>query len=44
MTALGWLIMIGSLLFVWSLCGWCYYQMLTQKEAPIEEVEHFHSA
>jgi len=25
----GWILMVGSLSFVWSLAGWCYYKILT---------------
>jgi len=29
MTIGGWILMIGSLSFVWGLAGWCYYKILT---------------
>jgi hypothetical protein len=32
MTALGWVFLICSLTFVWSLTIWCFYQVLT---APV---------
>jgi len=25
----GWLLLIGSLSFVWGLAGWCYYKVLS---------------
>jgi hypothetical protein len=31
MTLLGWIFLIGSLSFVWSLAIWCYYKVLTVK-------------
>lgn len=31
MTPFGWSALIGSLLFVWGLAGWCYYKILTVK-------------
>lgn len=34
MTTLGWIFMCVSLAFVWGLCGWCFYRVLT---APAEE-------
>jgi hypothetical protein len=44
MTLLGWIFMLGSVGFVWTLCGWCYYKILSFQEPPAEEVQHFHSA
>lgn len=44
MTPFGWLFLVCSLTFVWGLCGWCYYEMLREPDAPVEEVSHFHSA
>lgn len=29
MTIGGWILLIGSLTFVWSLAGWCYWKTLT---------------
>ena len=29
MTIGGWVLMIGSLSFVWGLAGWCYWKILT---------------
>jgi hypothetical protein len=29
MTIGGWILMIGSLSFVWGLAGWCYYKILS---------------
>ena len=28
MTIGGWILMVGSLGFVWGLAGWCYYKIL----------------
>ena len=28
MTIAGWILMVGSLSFVWSLVGWCYWKVL----------------
>ena len=28
MTIGGWILMIGSLSFVWGLVGWCYWKVL----------------
>ena len=28
MTIGGWILMVGSLSFVWGLAGWCYYKIL----------------
>jgi hypothetical protein len=25
----GWILLVGSLSFVWGLAGWCYYKILT---------------
>jgi len=25
----GWVLLVGSLSFVWGLAGWCYYKILT---------------
>ena len=44
MTTLGWLFLIVSLAFVWSLTLWCFYKVLSFKEEPPEPVKHFHSA
>lgn len=29
MTTLGWIFMALSLAFVWGLCAWCFYRVLT---------------
>ena len=29
LTAGGWILLVGSLSFVWGLAGWCYYKILT---------------
>jgi len=44
MTPLGWICMVCSLAFVWSLCGWCYYRILKAPQPPVEEVSRLHSA
>lgn len=36
MTPLGWIFLFASLTFVWGLCGWCFYKVLT-----LEDIEHF---
>jgi hypothetical protein len=45
MTTGGWILMSISLVFVWSLVGWCYYKILSRppKEIP-ESTKDFHSA
>ena len=30
MTLLGWILMTGSLAFVWGLAIWCYWKMTTE--------------
>ncbi len=32
MTIGGWILMVGSLGFVWGLAGWCYYKILKGPE------------
>jgi hypothetical protein len=44
MTLLGWVFMLGSAAFVWSLTGYCFYRVLTAPEPPAEEPQHFRSA
>lgn len=44
MTALGWVFLFSSLLFVWGLTGWCFYKVLTFHEDPPKPVRDFHSA
>jgi hypothetical protein len=34
MTALGWIFMTASLLFVWGLTAWCFWRVLTEHEKP----------
>ena len=29
MTIGGWILMVGSLMFVWGLVGWCYWKILS---------------
>lgn len=29
MTLGGWVLLVGSLSFVWGLAGWCYWKILT---------------
>lgn len=29
MTMGGWVLLVGSLTFVWGLAGWCYWKILT---------------
>lgn len=33
MTTLGWIFMCVSLTFVWGLCAWCFYRVLTAPPA-----------
>jgi hypothetical protein len=33
MTIGGWILMIGSLSFVWGLVGWCYWKVLTTPDS-----------
>lgn len=44
MTALGWLFLLLSLTFVWTLTGWCFWRVLTMGEEPPPPVKDFHSA
>jgi len=32
MTTGGWILMVGSLTFVWGLAGWCYWKVLSTPE------------
>ena len=32
MTIGGWILLVGSLSFVWGLVGWCYYRLLSGPE------------
>jgi len=36
MTVGGWILMIGSLTFVWGLAAWCYKTILTAPSDPKE--------
>ena len=31
MTTAGWILMVGSLCFVWGLAGWCYWRIFSVK-------------
>jgi hypothetical protein len=33
MTLGGWILLVGSLTFVWGLAGWCYWKILTAPSA-----------
>jgi hypothetical protein len=44
MTALGWVFLIASLVFVVALTGWCYYKVLSVQEDPPDPVKDFHNA
>jgi hypothetical protein len=44
MTPLGWLFLLTSLAFVWSLTIWCFYKVLSIREDPPDSVKGFHSA
>jgi hypothetical protein len=44
MTPLGWIFMIVSVSFVWTLAIWCFYRVLSAPRPPAEEVQDFHSA
>ncbi len=44
MTALGWIFMVFSLVFVWSLTLWCFRKVLAAPEGPPEAAKDFHSA
>ena len=37
MTIGGWILLVGSLSFVWGLAGWCYWKILTVPEHPADE-------
>jgi hypothetical protein len=34
MTPLGWVFMVVSVGFVWGLCGWCFFKVLSYEEPP----------
>ena len=43
MTAGGWIMMLGSTAFVWSLAVWCYYKVMTapaQDEVALIGIQH----
>jgi hypothetical protein len=44
MTALGWLFLIASLAFVWTLTLWCFYKVVSIGEEPPDPIKDFHSA
>ena len=45
MTVLGWIFMLLSLTFVWTLVIWCYYKILSQPPEKIAKpAKDFHSA
>jgi hypothetical protein len=44
MTPLGWVFLIGSLVFVWGLTMWCFKKVLSYQEPPPDPVKDFHSA
>jgi hypothetical protein len=44
MTALGWIFMLVSVGFVWTLAIWCFRRVLSSPVPPPEEVQDFHSA
>jgi hypothetical protein len=29
MTTGGWIFLLTSMIFVWGLCGWCFYKVMT---------------
>jgi hypothetical protein len=37
MTPLGWIFLTASMIFVWGLCAWCFYRVLTFDEGSITE-------
>ena len=41
MTPAGWLIMLGSLAFVWGLAGWCFYRVVTRETTVISNQEEY---
>ena len=36
MTIGGWILLVGSLSFVWGLVGWCYYTILKTPDDSAE--------
>jgi hypothetical protein len=44
MTVLGWLFLIVSLTFVWTLTLWCFARVLSIREDPPDPVKNFHNA
>ena len=36
LTVGGWILMVGSLTFVWALAGWCYWKILSAPAKPPE--------
>jgi hypothetical protein len=37
MTSAGWLFMLVSLTFVWTLAGWCYQRLLRQPASQVRD-------
>ena len=46
MTVLGWIFLVVSLAFVWTLTAWCFYRVLNlPADHPVAEpAKDFHSA
>ena len=44
MTTGGWIFLIASLVFVWSLTLWCFYKVVASGKEPPDSVRDFHSA
>jgi hypothetical protein len=44
MTVLGWIFLVTSLTFVWSLTIWCFHRVLTFKDTTPDSLKRFHSA
>ena len=44
MTTLGWIFMLTSVGFVWTLAINCFYRVLSFSEQPPEELQHCRSA
>ena len=36
MTIVGWILMVGSLCFVWGLAGWCYWRIFSGRDRSSE--------
>jgi hypothetical protein len=37
MTIGGWVLLVGSMTFVWGLAGWCYWKILSAPERPEQD-------